>query len=59
LRHTTPFIRLRALNVLDRIGEKARPALAEIRGAAMKDPNPAADYLTQMVGYVSKKFSRP
>ncbi len=56
LQHETPFIRLRAINVLDRIGDRARPALPQIRKAKMKGIFPA-DFLNRMTQYVPGKFS--
>ena len=35
LKHATPYVRLRAINALDRLGQKARPALPAIRAAAI------------------------
>ena len=58
LQHDSPFIRLRAMNVLDRIGPKARPALDAIRKAKPKARGHVAGYVGRMVGYVPKKFSR-
>jgi len=55
LSHETPFIRLRAINVLDSIGEKARPAVPAMKKAHMKAVFPA-DYLNRMAGYVPRKF---
>lgn len=52
LRHETPFIRLRAVNVLDRLGPAARPALPAIREAAMPKAGHVGEYLTRMVEYV-------
>ena len=58
LAHTTPYVRLRAMNALDRLGDKARPALAAIPAAAMtKAPYPG-DYLNRMVGYVPERLSQ-
>ncbi|MFC1805900.1 sulfatase-like hydrolase/transferase, partial [Planctomycetota bacterium] len=45
LQHETPFIRLRAINVLDRIGDKARPALDAIRKAKPKQRGHVAGYV--------------
>ena len=56
LQDKTPFIRLRAINVLDRIGDRARPALPQIRKAKMKGIFPA-DFLNRMTQYVPGKFS--
>jgi len=56
LGHKTPFIRLRAINVLDRLGEKARPALAAMTGARLKAKSHVGDYLGRMVQYVPEKF---
>ena len=57
LEHPTPFIRLRAMNVLDRIGPKAKPALAAMKGAGMGIQGHVAGYVRRMVDYVPKKFA--
>ncbi len=57
--HPTPFIRLRAMNVLDRLGEDARPALAAMRQAEPEAKGHVAGYVGRMVEYVPKKFDRP
>jgi uncharacterized sulfatase len=56
LEHPTPFIRLRAVNVLDRLGKKAESAVPAIRKAGMKSPKHphAAAFLGRMVKYVGK-----
>ena len=56
LQDKTPFIRLRAINVLDRIGDRARAALPQIKKAKMKGIFPA-DYLNRMTQYVPRKLS--
>jgi len=56
LEHPTPFIRLRAMNVLDRIGPKAKPALAAMKKAGMGGKGHVAGYVGRMVAYVPKKF---
>ena len=56
LSHPTPYVRLRAINVLDRLGEKARPALPAIRAAAVPGGPFPADYLNRMVQYVPQRF---
>jgi hypothetical protein len=53
LRHETAFIRLRAMNVLDELGEKARPALPAIKAAGMEQKSHVGSYLGRMVQYVS------
>jgi len=57
LKHPTPFIRLRAINVLDRLGQRARPALSAIREAKPTQKSHVSDYLGRMVDYVPKKFT--
>jgi hypothetical protein len=59
LGHETPFVRLRALNVLSRMGEDARPALPAIRDAAMPKPviHPG-EYANRMVEYLPLELSR-
>ena len=59
LEHDTPFIRLRAINVLDRLGPKARPALAAIKNAAMSKKSHVGDYVQRMSQYVPEKFEQP
>jgi uncharacterized sulfatase len=57
LRHETPFPRLRAMNVLDRIGDEAKPAADAIRKAAMKRGTIfPADYLNRMTRYVAARW---
>ena len=56
LEHPTPFIRLRAMNVLDRIGPRAKPALAAIKNARMSDKGHVAGYVGQMVARVGRKL---
>ena len=57
LAHETPFIRLRALNVLDRMGEAARPALEAMKKARIKGGH-VAGYVGRMVQYVPEKFKK-
>ncbi len=52
LKDESEFVRLAALNVLDRFGARAKPALPAIRGAAMKKGGPVAGYVGRMVGYL-------
>lgn len=52
LRHESAFVRLAALNVLDRFGPRAKPALPDIRAAAMKSNDHVAGYVNRMVGYL-------
>ena len=54
LAHETAFIRLRAMNVLDRLGEAARPALAAMKSARMKGGGHVGGYVGRMVAYVPK-----
>ena len=58
LKNNSPFIRLRAINVLDRLGKRARLALPNIRQARMKARGHVAGYLGRMVGYVPDKFDK-
>jgi len=51
LQHPTPYIRLRALNVLEALGERASPAIPAIQAAKMKGPYPA-EYLNRMCEYL-------
>ncbi len=58
LRHETPFVRLRAINVLDRIGDHARPAIDAIKQATMpKGTIFPADYLNRMCQYVPLRLT--
>jgi len=58
LRHPTPFVRLRALNVLDRIGPHARPAIDAIKHATMpKETIFPADFLNRMCQYVPARLA--
>ncbi len=59
LKHDTAFIRLRAMNVLDRLGEKARPALQAMKQAAMKGAGHVGGYVGRMAEYVPQKFESP
>lgn len=52
LQHDSEFVRLAALNVLDRFGMRARPALAAIRAAGMERSSPVTDYVNRMVEYL-------
>jgi hypothetical protein len=47
-----PLVRLATLNVLDRVGPKAAPALPVIRRASMQHKDFVADYVNRMVQYV-------
>ncbi len=58
LGHASPFIRLRAINVLDRIGEHARPHLDAIRKARPKQRGHVAGYVGRIAGYLPRKFDR-
>ena len=55
LGHPTPFLRLRAMNVLYRMGDDARPALPAIEKASMQGIHPAT-YLNRMVGYLPQRL---
>jgi hypothetical protein len=52
LRHESQFVRLAALNVLDRFGARAKPALPDIRAAGMKSKDHVAGYVNRMVSYM-------
>ena len=52
LEHDSPLIRLRAINVLDRLGEEARPAIQAMRDAEMKDGGQVGAFLNRMTKYV-------
>ena len=55
LGHESEFIRLRAMNVLDRMGDAARPALDAMKQAGMKGGH-VAGYVGRMVQYVPETF---
>jgi N-sulfoglucosamine sulfohydrolase len=59
LEHETAFIRLRAMNVLDRLGEQARGALPAMKAAGMPDQGHVGGYVGRMVEYVPEKFENP
>jgi hypothetical protein len=52
LEHDAPLVRLAAINVLDRFGPRAAPALPAIRAASLDRKDFAADYVNRMVQYV-------
>ncbi len=52
LKHESPLIRLRAINVLDRLGEQARPAIDAMRNARVEKGGHVGDYLNRMSVYV-------
>jgi len=58
LKHETAFIRLRAMNVLDRLGGKARPVLADIRGAAKGVGGHVGGYVGRMAKYVPQRLGQ-
>jgi uncharacterized sulfatase len=57
LEHETAFIRLRAFNVLDRLGEKARPALPAMKAAGMRQKSHVGGYLGRMIQYVPARLA--
>ena len=56
LNHDSAFIRLRTMNVLDRLGERARPALPAIRVAGVGEKSDVGDYLGRMVEYLPRRL---
>ena len=52
LKHESPLIRLRAINVLDRLGEQARPAIQAMRNAEMDNGGLVGTFLNRMTQYV-------
>lgn len=56
LRDEAPIVRLAALNALDRLGSRAKPLLAEIRGAAVNLQEPVAEYVNRLVDYLPGKI---
>ncbi len=57
LQHDTPFVRLRALTTLYRMGEAAGPALPAIKNAAIDGIYPA-EYATRMVKYLPQRLEQ-
>ena len=59
LKHPTPFIRLRAINVMDRLDEAAVPYVAEMRAAKMSAGTiMPADFLNRMTEYVPEQIEQ-
>jgi len=58
LNHASPIIRLRALNAVDRLGDRARSARQAIRQAQMPKGGHVADYVNRMVEYLPEKFAK-
>lgn len=56
LGHEAPLVRLAAINVLDRFGGRAKPALPAILAAGCEGKDPVADYLNRMVAYVPARL---
>ncbi|MFA6562424.1 MAG: sulfatase-like hydrolase/transferase [Verrucomicrobiia bacterium] len=56
LEHEAPLVRLEAINVLDRFGAKAKPALPAIRAARMKQKDFVTDFFNRMVEYLPKQL---
>jgi hypothetical protein len=46
LEHEAPLVRLGAINVLDRFGARAKPALAALRAAKMKLDEQTAEFIS-------------
>ena len=59
LGHEAMLVRLLALNVLDRLGDRARPALPAIRAATTDQKGPIADYVNRLAGYLPERIGRP
>lgn len=58
LQHESPFIRLSALGVLERMGARAVPAIPAIEKATMTSAEhpDAAEYVGRMVGYLPDRI---
>ena len=52
------ILRLAALNVLDRLGDAAKPALPDIRAARLDGKGPVEDYVNRLVQYVPARIER-
>ncbi|MHC4994913.1 MAG: sulfatase-like hydrolase/transferase [Planctomycetota bacterium] len=52
LKHRSPFIRLRAINVLDRLDDHALPAVGAMKEAKLDGGGHVGDYLNRMTEYV-------
>jgi uncharacterized sulfatase len=57
LSRESQWIRLQAANVLDRIGEKARPAIDAIERAA-EDPNPENMFVRWVLGHTRRQLGQ-
>jgi HEAT repeat protein len=57
LQHDSALIRLRALNVLDQLGQDARPALPAIQQAKPQSNGHVEDYVGQMFEAVPEKIA--
>jgi hypothetical protein len=55
LEHETPFVRLRALNVLYHMGDEARPAVPAIKKASLKGIYPA-EYVSRLSEYLPERL---
>lgn len=56
LEHKSPLIRLQVINVLDRLGEQALPAIDAMRNARMEKSGHIGDYLNRMSDYVPESL---
>ena len=56
LKHESADVRLRSINVLDRMGQAARPAADAMRRSAMKKGPMPATYLNRIAEYAPEKF---
>ncbi|MFM9091171.1 MAG: sulfatase, partial [Verrucomicrobiota bacterium] len=56
---TSAFAGIAAMNVIDELGERARPLLGFVRGMEVRDPNTPArnnDYVQRLKGIVLERF---
>ncbi len=56
LESTSPLVRLQAINVLDRMGKDALPAVEAMKRASMKNAGHVGGYLNQMTRYVPARL---
>ncbi|MEW6305920.1 MAG: sulfatase-like hydrolase/transferase [Verrucomicrobiota bacterium] len=60
LQHDSALVRLQSLNVIDRLGARARSLLPDVAKATLRDPahKDASDYVARMVGYLPERIGK-